>query len=57
VDFKPNVDGGLNEIACIFTRLREHDRDAIIKHVFQAQSRQLRAANQKPSETQDASSE
>lgn len=39
-----------HEVALIFIKLRESDRDAIIKHVFKIQSKQLREDKQNPSE-------
>jgi hypothetical protein len=45
VDCKPVEDTELFEIAVVFAKLREADRDAIIKHVFTLQSRQLRDEN------------
>lgn len=48
VDSKPK--GDQQEIALIFVKLKESDRDAIIKHVFKVQSKQLREDKQSPSE-------
>lgn len=48
VDTKPK--GDQQEIALIFVKLKESDRDAIIKHVFKVQSKQLREDKQSPSE-------
>ena len=42
VDCKPASAEGQFELAVIFVRLREKDRDAIIRHVFRVQSEQLR---------------
>ncbi|WP_444998504.1 PilZ domain-containing protein [Aliikangiella sp. IMCC44359] len=41
VDCKP-IDDDNFEIALIFVKLKEADRDSIIKHVFKVQSKQLR---------------
>jgi hypothetical protein len=45
VDSKPVEATDLNEIALIFVKLQESDREAIIKHVFTLQSQQLRDGN------------
>ena len=50
VDCKPTSDGKGNDVAIIFVKLREADRDAIIKHVFQVQSQQLRQDQPDPEE-------
>jgi len=42
VDCKPREQDTGYDLALIFVKLREAHRDAIIKHVFQVQSRQLR---------------
>jgi len=42
VDCAPVDDSDLFEVALIFVRLKENDREAIIKHVFTLQSQQLR---------------
>ncbi|MGX5201973.1 PilZ domain-containing protein [Aliikangiella sp. IMCC44632] len=54
VDVKPINDEEF-EIALMFTKLKEADRDAIIKHVFQIQSKQLR--NKSDSEKNSTESE
>ncbi|MET1253761.1 PilZ domain-containing protein [Aliikangiella maris] len=36
------IDNGQHETALIFVKLKETDRDAIIRHVFKVQSKQLR---------------
>ena len=46
VDCKKLEDTPHHEIALVFVKLREADRDAIVKHVFKIQSEQLRS--QKP---------
>jgi len=47
VDCKKDEQSGLHEVAMIFVKLRETDRDAIIKHVFTLQSKQLRDHTEK----------
>lgn len=42
VDCNPVEDSDLFEVALIFVKLKEADREAIIKHVFTLQSQQLR---------------
>lgn len=42
VDCKPATNGKGFDLAIIFVQLKETHRDAIIKHVFQVQSKQLR---------------
>lgn len=56
VDMRPTDVEGIFEIACIFTRLRESDRDAIIRHVFNAQSRQLRHTHHMETREEEAQS-
>ena len=45
VDSNPVEDTDLFEVALIFVKLKEADREAIIKHVFNLQSQQLREEN------------
>lgn len=46
VDCKPVENSDLFDVALIFVKLKESDREAIIKHVFSLQSKQLRSENQ-----------
>jgi len=46
VDCQPLGSSGLFEVAISFTDIQEADRDAIVRHVFQRQSQQLRSDKQ-----------
>ena len=51
VDCQKAEDSGKHNMAVVFVKLREADRDAIVKHVFKIQSRQLRQNAPNPEET------
>lgn len=42
VDCKKHESGDFYEMAIVFVKLKESDRDAIVRHVFKIQSKQLR---------------